>query len=595
MRAFHTCVLLLCCLLPVVGQEICDNGIDDDGDGLVDLNDPDCQCNTYTGGGLESLVANPSFEEFTCCPSGEAQLSCATGWQQATQATTDFFHACGWFPPLMPLPLPDGAGCAGTFFQQGFKEYLGAVLQVALQAGEPYRTRVHVAAALVNSTVSGSQPIDRPVTEIVLYGSAVPPSFPLQTVDCPQAAGWQVLGSVPYEPDGSWQRLDIGFTPAEDIVAVMLGAPCELPEGYAFDQSLFAPYIFWDRFLLAGDAFFLETFITLTGDLCDGNAQLLATSEAAVESFQWYLEGVALVGQTAPVLDLSAQELGPGTYQVRTTWGDLCAIASITIGPSQGVEPEANIAPAAGCAPLQVGFADITPIPGITACHWDFGDGTGAEGCSVEHVYSDPGGYDVTLTITLQPGCTYALVLPAAVDAYAPPIAAFTAWPQPATVDNTTIQFTAQGDPGLLSWWWQFDTIPPFNAEGQSQEVVYPAMPGSWPVLLEVVDANGCSSTLMDTVFILPATGLAMPNVFSPNGDGINDRFHPVEYYGTPATLIIYDRWGDEVFRTRDMRSGWGGRINGTPASEGTYYWVLLEESPMLGELRSAGVVLLLR
>ena len=579
----------------VVAQEICDNGIDDDGDGLIDLNDPDCACNTFTGGGLVSLVPNPSFEEFTCCPQAEAQLSCATGWQQATQATSDFLHDCGWFPPIMPLPLPDGSGCAGTFFQPGFKEYLGAVLSEPLVAGNAYRTRVNVAAALVNSTVTASLPIDRPATELVLYGTTTPPAFPLATMDCPQGPLWEVLGTVPYDPAGAWQPLDINFTPASDIVAVMLGAPCTLPPGYAFDGNLFAPYIFWDRFLLAPDAYFLETFISLSGDLCDGDAMLLATSEAAVESFQWYFEGVALVGETTPTLDLSGLGLGPGLYQVRATWDDLCAMASTTVGPSEGVLPEATTTPTAGCAPLLVGFMDSTSIPGITACQWDFGDGAVADGCDVEHLYATPGTYDVTLTITLQPGCTYALVLPGAVEVFAPPVAAFTAWPQPATVDNTDIQFTDQSGPDVVSWSWSFDTIPPFTADGPTLMVTYPEMPGSWTVVLVVTDANGCTSTVTDTVYILPAAGLSMPNVFSPNGDGVNDRFRPLEYYGTPATLLIYDRWGTEVHRTRDLRSGWSGRIQGIPAAAGTYYWVLQEESPTLGALRTAGHVLLLR
>ena len=56
-------------------QEICNNGIDDDGDQLVDLNDPGCPCNTIITG-TPSFIPNPAFEEMlvspgsTCIPRG---------------------------------------------------------------------------------------------------------------------------------------------------------------------------------------------------------------------------------------------------------------------------------------------------------------------------------------------------------------------------------------------------------------------------------------------------------------------------------------------------------------------------------------------
>jgi hypothetical protein len=60
-------------LLPVTGLfgqvEICDNGIDDNGNGLIDLNDPFCTCSGISfSGDLTELIPNPSFEEMDCCP-----------------------------------------------------------------------------------------------------------------------------------------------------------------------------------------------------------------------------------------------------------------------------------------------------------------------------------------------------------------------------------------------------------------------------------------------------------------------------------------------------------------------------------------------
>ena len=84
---------------------------------------------------------------------------------------------------------------------------------------------------------------------------------------------------------------------------------------------------------------------------------------------------------------------------------------------------------------------------------------------------------------------------------------------------------------------------------------------------------------------------LAMPNWFSPNGDGVNDRFHPQQ-----ANLValyeirIYDRWGREVYHSKNLE-GWDGQSQGQSATNGTYYYRVvyrLEGSVQSTELRGA-------
>ncbi len=94
-------------------QEICNNAIDDDFDGLIDLNDTtDCVCTGVLSGGgqVESLLPNPSFEDFDCIPTTYSQLDCASVWSQATGATSDYFMnvAGGLWPTgviLSPSPM----------------------------------------------------------------------------------------------------------------------------------------------------------------------------------------------------------------------------------------------------------------------------------------------------------------------------------------------------------------------------------------------------------------------------------------------------------------------------------------------------------
>ncbi len=62
-----------------------------------------------------------------------------------------------------------------------------------------------------------------------------------------------------------------------------------------------------------------------------------------------------------------------------------------------------------------------------------------------------------------------------------------------------------------------------------------------------------------------------MPNVFTPNNDGYNDRFVPLMKYNVEFyNLVIYNRWGERVYQTSDLENGWDGQ----GFSQGIYYWL---------------------
>lgn len=111
------------------------------------------------------------------------------------------------------------------------------------------------------------------------------------------------------------------------------------------------------------------------------------------------------------------------------------------------------------------------------------------------------------------------------------------------------------------------------------------------------VSGAGCSAS--DTLYVTEETCAAsveMPNVFSPNSDGENDRFRPILFEGViDAELIIYNRWGNEVFRTTNVKRGWDGTYNGNACSAGTYFWIV-RYVPIKGQAQDLkGTVTLLR
>ena len=96
------------------------------------------------------------------------------------------------------------------------------------------------------------------------------------------------------------------------------------------------------------------------------------------------------------------------------------------------------------------------------------------------------------------------------------------------------------------------------------------------------------------TVFVVPY----IPNTFTPNGDGLNDEFRitgvPPENI-TRFNLQIYNRWGQSVFATTDIRQGWDGKLNGDFCPEGIYTWVIYYEDNKKTRVSNKGSVMILR
>lgn len=119
---------------------------------------------------------------------------------------------------------------------------------------------------------------------------------------------------------------------------------------------------------------------------------------------------------------------------------------------------------------------------------------------------------------------------------------------------------------GAMFYSWTPDTS--INCTSCPDPVVAPT--SSILYTVEGWDTSGCRGTA--TVNIM-ADSLLVPNVFSPNGDGINDVLF-FNYYGTAFYQIsVYDRWGNQIFSTTDKNAMWDGKTRGgSDAPESVYY-----------------------
>ena len=124
------------------------------------------------------------------------------------------------------------------------------------------------------------------------------------------------------------------------------------------------------------------------------------------------------------------------------------------------------------------------------------------------------------------------------------------------------------GGEAPYTYWWSTD--PP-SSSARIENLYY-----GW-YFVQVTDATGCE--LKDTVFIEPGPcceNVYLPNAFTPNGDGKNDNWKAVSSTGMLIDhFAIYDRWGKEVWHTRDQREFWDGTIGNRPAETGVYFYLL--------------------
>ena len=93
---------------------------------------------------------------------------------------------------------------------------------------------------------------------------------------------------------------------------------------------------------------------------------------------------------------------------------------------------------------------------------------------------------------------------------------------------------------------------------------------------VEATDVNGCPSSDIILVDAVECPSI-VPNIFTPNGDGVNDGFSLGAVGAVRGQLVVYDRWGRVVHEGDLLVNAWNGTNDktGEPAAEGVYFYVL--------------------
>ena len=137
------------------------------------------------------------------------------------------------------------------------------------------------------------------------------------------------------------------------------------------------------------------------------------------------------------------------------------------------------------------------------------------------------------------------------------------------------IAFYSNPTPGARFYRWDIYHSTDHIVTRLDQDIRYIfSEPGSYRVVCSVTNGE-CTSDSTEMLVAISESYLKVPNVFTPNGDGQNDEFRVAYRSLREFHIWVYNRWGKLVYESTDPAKGWDGNINGRPAAEGAYYYVV--------------------
>lgn len=281
----------------------------------------------------------------------------------------------------------------------------------------------------------------------------------------------------------------------------------------------------------------------------------------------------------------NAANLGAGTYNIQIIDGSNCAQTfTLQIGQPEQIAASASVVnPNCG---QNNGNLQIETFGGSGALSYNWtpnvstnavGNNLAAGTYSVN--ISDNNGCNIQLTETLVPTGTIPLFVS----------------PSSAVIEpNQSVQLNANLGAGISNYMVSWSPPDGLSCTDCLNPIASPTESTTYQIT--VITDDGCQRTLSVSVIIeLPCKGVAIPTIFTPNGDGLNDEIciqnqHCVETF----ELAIYNRWGELVFYTNNPNECWDGSFRGQPAPIGVYAFkvfanangLFLEESGNISLIR---------
>ncbi|MDQ3844991.1 MAG: gliding motility-associated C-terminal domain-containing protein [Bacteroidota bacterium] len=347
------------------------------------------------------------------------------------------------------------------------------------------------------------------------------------------------------------------------------------------------------------------TVSTASTSVCKGLAvsfKAEAVQSGAAPAYQWKINGVN-VGSNGPVFVTDALTDGDKvscTVSVDPTAKCAAAMAAVSNVVTVSVKdvPPTTVSIAASenntCGAKPIIFTATAQQAGNAPSYQWQVNGRNVSGNGPAYTLNQPVDGDKVACVlsTQNTGCALAVVTTSNTVTIAvrqEPVVTF----HPAdtvVAAGTQLQLTAAVSPDVLNYVW----TPASNLQNpQSLTPITMPVHTTTVYQLHVTGANGCEAS--KKLIIAVQHKLYMPNAFTPNDDGLNEVYRiPPGVSLKLKAFVIYDRWGNAVFKTEDITKGWNGQYKGTDSPAGVYVYTI-KGSDEKGDVFLKGSFMLLR
>lgn len=242
---------------------------------------------------------------------------------------------------------------------------------------------------------------------------------------------------------------------------------------------------------------------------------------------------------------------------------------TITVNPLPELDFE--VSPNPYCAGLELNFTNNSNYgPGSTFM-WDFGDGQSSSDENPIHSYTDSGSYIVSLALTNENNCSNQLTQSNPVNIVPHPIAQFSYNPLNPNYFEPDVNFN-NNSVFASNYQWYFGD----GGSSTSQHPSYSYSDTGWyKVILQASNSLGCVDEVSKNVHVEDVFVLHIPSAFSPNGDLYNNEFSFFSRGLESYTMLVFNRWGEIVWKSDTDSRYWDGMIKGQVAEQGMYYYIL--------------------
>lgn len=263
---------------------------------------------------------------------------------------------------------------------------------------------------------------------------------------------------------------------------------------------------------------------------------------------------------------------GPGTYKVTLSINDTTycnspddTVRTIRLSP----EVKASFAtPAAGCVPYNAEFLNNS-LGGISFS-WDFGDGSTSTDENPTHLYTQVGTYTIKLTAIDSSSCNVIDDTSFTITVSPIPTASFSYDPT-VPKENTFTNFTNQSI-GATHYTWSFGDGDTSNVENPKH--LFNAT-GTYTVCLNAANDVGCSDDTCINIQALVKPLVDVPSAFTPGKFGPNSMIRVVGFGIQKLDWSIYNRWGQKVYESNNLKDGWDGTFKNKPQPMDVYSYTL--------------------